>query len=90
MAEIDYRDINGVLPKVGDKIAHAVGWGTSNAYLNTAVITDIKKTESRVRIAIKVINCGLYRFDDSEIGASYEGHEVIIQFPASHCKFVVL
>lgn len=90
MAKVDYRDINGVQPKVGDKIAYAVGWGTRNAYLNTAVVTDIKETESRVRMTVRIINCGLYSFSANGIGKSREDKEAILQFPASHCKFVVL
>ena len=90
MTEIDYRDINGVLPKAGDKIAYALGWSTGNAYMNTAVVKEIKITASQVKMVIEITKCGLYRYGNSGICKHDEGKEAQLRFPASHCKFIVL
>lgn len=90
MEEFDYRDINGKIPKIGDKIAYAVGWTTSNAYINTAVVKNIEATAKTLKVTVLIECCGLYRYKNSDVTPLDEGTEKVLKFPAEHCKFIIL
>lgn len=86
MTKEEVFDINGKSPKVGDKIALSIGYTTNNSYLDIATIDEIIERDKTVKLNLTVQKLGKnYRIEVPE----YEKH-VSIQFPMSHCKFVIL
>lgn len=86
MTKEEILDINGKNPKVGDRIALAVGWGTNNAYLNICTIKEIVEHPKTVEVKLTTELTGLYnRLADIR----YEWKPVI-KFPMEHCKFIIL
>ena len=86
MTKEEVFDINGKSPKVGDKVALSVGYTTNNSYIDIAVIDEIIERDKTVKLNFTVLKYGWnYTLDVPE----YAKH-VSIQFPMSHCKFVIL
>ena len=86
MTKEEIFDINGKNPKVGDRIALAVGWGTNNAYLNICTISEIIEHPKTVEVKLTTELTGLYnRLSD----IVYE-RKPTIKFPMEHCKIIIL
>lgn len=87
MTREEIFDINGKNPKVGDKIALAVGWGTDNAYLNICTIKEIVEHPKTVEVKLTTELTGLYNRLAEEGGYDWKP---VIKFPMTHCKFIIL
>lgn len=89
MNNIRVDDINGRPAALGDIIAISHGWGTNNSYLNICKITAFYKTAHHTKVTLEVLESGLWKYD---LGGklSDKGQIINIQFPMSHCKFIIL
>ena len=86
MKKEEVFDINGKNPKVGDRIALAVGWTTNNAYLNVCVIDEIIEKPITVEMRLSIERTGLW----NELTEFTWNRKKVIKFPMSHCKFIIL
>ncbi len=86
MKKEEITDINGKNPKVGDRIALAVGWTTNNAYLNICIIDEIIEKPKTVEIRLSIERTGLW----NKLADVTWNRNNVIKFPMSHCKFIIL
>lgn len=89
MAKIS--DINGVEPKIGDRVAVAEGMLNRTACLDICIVKDIQiKTEKTTKMTLTVVKSGKWLYNEPHDSNYDVGEEIIMRFPMEHCKFIVL
>ena len=85
MKREEIKDLNGISPNVGDKVALAAGWMTNNAYINIATVEDFVESPKTVKMLLNIEKSGLGGYSDY----GYERKTTLV-FPSKHCKFLIL
>ena len=83
----DIYDLNGRIPKIGDKIVMSDGWTTGNSFVMTGIVKEFIEKPKTLKMIITVEKSGLYGYRPS---TRYVEYEKTIGFPSDHIKFVII
>ena len=83
----DIYDLNGKIPKIGDKIVMSDGWTTDNSFVMTGIVKEFIEKSKTLKMVVAIEKSGLYGYCEC---MPYIENEKTIGFPSDHIKFVIV